>query len=210
LNDNALDIQCPAWGACTATVCNAGHGGSSCTACQPGHHSPANVGLNACQQCTGNTIGSNGTGSGSTHCTQCSTGHVANATRTECINIAWLSTWREPTTSNSIRLPNPIWLPETNQPEWSVTSPGGGTVMSGTVSGTSRCSTTNSNGSTPSTSQGLNCWCRMQAPVLGRWVWRINHGTVSDCFWSCAWDCAFCVTRGIYSDCTRTLILTPQ
>jgi hypothetical protein len=50
--------------------------------------------------------------------------------------------------------------------------------------------TTTGERGTPGGSGGRHCWCRMTAPRVGAWVFRISDGSASNCSANCAYNCA--------------------
>ena len=45
------------------------------------------------------------------------------------------------------------------------------------------------------TSQNLNCWCKMTSPAVSRWTYYDAYSSASYCAQNCAFNCAYYVQR---------------
>ena len=45
------------------------------------------------------------------------------------------------------------------------------------------------------TSQNLNCWCKMTSPAVSRWTYYDAYSSASHCAQNCAFNCAYYVQR---------------
>ena len=111
----------------------------------------------------------------------------------------WLAAWRAAVDYVG-KWPSCCTWGEGQTSTWSVTASVGNYGQQ-TVSGESRCSSTNgtyANPGNPSTTNGEYCWCKMTSPRAGSWIFYGYWSHALYCSIYCADYCAYVVLH--YSD----------